>query len=177
MLLPLAYYGNPVLRKKATQIEKIDDSIRQLAADMIETMHATNGIGLAATQIAQLLSIFVTCVPIAQEDGSWIEGKDRVFINPKILTYSQEFHVFSEGCLSIPKLFANVARPERIKIQAMDLEGHTFEETMTGYEATNFMHENDHLNGVLFIDRLERKERKKIEPILQQIKKKYALKN
>ncbi|KIA78051.1 peptide deformylase [Parachlamydia acanthamoebae] len=161
MLLSLAYYGNPILRKKAIPIERIDDSIRQLATDMIETMHATNGIGLAANQIGQLLSIFVTCVPIAQDDGTWIDGKDRVFINPKILAYSQEFQVFSEGCLSIPKLFSDVARPESIKIQAMDLDGNVFEETMTGYEATNFMHENDHLNGVLFIDRLHRTERKK----------------
>lgn len=174
MILPLAYYGNPILRKKAAPIQEVDDFIQKLAADMIETMHANRGIGLAATQISQLLSIFVTCVPLAQEDGTWIDGKERVFINPKILAYSPELHVFSEGCLSIPKLFAEVTRPASIKIQAMDLNGYIFEETLLGYEATNFMHENDHLNGVLFIDRLQRSERKKIEPILQQIKKKYA---
>jgi peptide deformylase len=176
MLLPIAYYGNPVLRKKTTPVDKIDASIQKLVADMIETMQAANGIGLAAPQVSQSVSVFITCIPIEEEDDTWREGEILVYINPKILQYSQELQTFSEGCLSIPKLHMDVTRPETIEIEAMDLEGQIFQKMLSGFPATNFMHENDHLNGVLIIDRIPRSEKQKLEPKLREIKKKYESK-
>ena len=86
MLLPLAYYGDQVLRKKTSQVTKITEEIRQLVKDMEETLHAHNGIGLAAPQVHQSLAIFITCISKQGPDGKWIEGELRVFINPKILS-------------------------------------------------------------------------------------------
>lgn len=176
MKLELAYYGNPVLRKKTKQVEKIDDELRQFIENMIQAMHEFNGIGLAAPQVNQLVAVFVTCVPIAMPEGKWGEGTNRVFINPKILSYSEEMQTISEGCLSIPKLYVDINRPLTIQIEAMDITGNIFQETLTGLHAANFMHENDHLNGVLIIDRMDRKERKTIENKLREIKNTFSKK-
>ena len=139
MKLLLAYYGDPVLRKKAAPVLEINSSIKQLVGDMIDTMHEYNGVGLAAPQVHQSLSLFITEAPIHLPDGDWGPATLRVFINPKILTYSEEEDMMSEGCLSIPTI----------------------------------LHENDHINGILFIDRIRGKQRKAMEPQLQQIKKKF----
>lgn len=173
MKLPLAYYGSPSLRKKARPVEKITPEIKAFVADLLETMHASNGIGLAATQVHNEFAIFVTCVPVPGPDNRWHPGKDRIFINPKILGYSEELFTWDDGCLSIPGIFCPVNRPYKIRIQAQDLDGNIFEEDMEALFAFNFMHENDHLNGVLFIDRMDRKSRKEIEPILARIKRDY----
>lgn len=173
MLLQIAYYGASILRQKTKPILQIDDEIRKLAADMIETMHANNGIGLAAPQVFCDLAIFVTCIPIEGPDGKWIDGTDLVYINPKILSYSSQFATTKEGCISLPKLYLPVSRPVEVTIQAINLEGELFEATFSGLQATNFMHENDHLNGVLTIDRIDRKERARIEPFLREIKKQH----
>lgn len=167
MKLPLAYYTDPVLRKKAERVNHIDDELRQFVADMIETMHATKGIGLAAPQVHRSLSLFVTCVPVQKPNGEWAEGQVRVFINPEIISSNQEMQSFTEGCLSLPKLYVKVTRPSIIKIKATDLDGNPIEETMTGFTATNFMHENDHLNGVLIVDHLNVDERKSILNLLK----------
>lgn len=176
MKLALAYYGEPVLRQKAQPVKEITDEIKQLAADMIETMHAENGIGLAAPQVNRSLAIFVSHVPLKQPDGQWDGGEDRVYINPKILEISDEFEESYEGCLSIPKFHAPILRPKWVKFEALDLDGNKIERFFTDLEAQNFFHENDHLNGVLFIDRMEPSERKKIDPLLRDIKKKYCKK-
>lgn len=174
MKLPLAYYGNPILRKKAAPINKITPEIKQLVADMIETMDATKGIGIAAPQVNQSLAVFVTRTPVEQEDGTFIDGPTvRVFINPKIQSYSQEIEADSEGCLSIPKLYAEVFRPIHISVQATDLDGNTFTEDFSGLAARIILHENDHINGVLFIDRVHGKERKELEPKLREIKNNF----
>lgn len=172
MKLPIAYYGNPILRKKCKEIEAVNDEIRQLVQDMIETLIEHNGIGLAAPQVNHSLRLFITAVPIEQPDGKWLPGKLRVFINPKILWVSESLEFHSEGCLSIPKLYAEVERPVKVKIQATDLDGNLFEEEFAGLEGRCILHENDHINGVLYIDRIHKKERKKLEPALQEIKKK-----
>lgn len=176
MLLPLAYYGNPILRKKAAPVKEINDEIRKLVADMIETMKAKDGIGIAAPQVHHSLALFVTRAPVMQADGEWIEGEIRVFINPKISGVSNEQNCYSEGCLSIPKLYGDVYRPNKITVQAQDLDGNTFVEDFVGFPARVILHENDHINGVLFIDRLEAKERKQIESQLREIKKKFPSK-
>jgi peptide deformylase len=176
MKLSLTYYGNPVLRKKAAPISAITDEIKQLAADMKETMIAHNGWGIAAPQIGKSLSLFVMKIPMENEDEDENEEAEefRVFINPKILSYSEEEWDRDEGCLSIPGLFGIVNRPVHIKVEALDLEGKTFVEEFSGLAGRIIMHENDHLNGVLFIDRIRGKERKEMESQLRAIKKKFA---
>lgn len=177
MKLPLAYYGNPILRKKAQPVKEITAEIRQLVSDMIDTMDAEKGIGIAAPQVQQSLAIFITRPPVKQEDDTWVDGPlVYVYINPKIVGYSSEVEGDSEGCLSIPKLHGEVVRPLKISLQAMDLDGNTFTEDHQDLNARIIMHENDHLNGVLFIDRMHGKERKELEPKLQQIKQHYKKK-
>lgn len=172
MKLPLAYYPDPILRQKAERVNYIDDALRQLVSDMVETMHAQRGIGLAAPQIFQSITLFVSCVPI-QVNGKWYRGQNRVFINPKIIGTSPETQLSEEGCLSIPKIGVTVTRPACLQIQATDLTGQTFEETFEGLQAANFLHEYDHLQGVLIIDYLTDEERKKIDAQLEEIKMKF----
>lgn len=174
MKLPLAYYGDPVLRKKTERVDEIDDELRQFVHDMFETMEVENGIGLAAPQVHRSISLFVTHVPIQQPDGKWIEGEYRVYINPKILEVGDELVEVTEGCLSIPKIQGTFLRPNYVKVEATDLEGNRFTRELTGLMAQNFCHENDHLNGVLYIDRMKGKARQEIEPYLREIKKKYS---
>ncbi len=176
MILPIAYYGESILRKKTEPVKEINSNLSQLVADMIETMYAKDGIGLAAPQVHQSLSLFVTCVPSYVDEKTIIPGKERVFINPKILSYSDELITLQEGCLSIPQLYGYVTRPLKIIVEAMDLDGKTFTQEFFDYEARCVMHENDHINGKLFIDRLDSKEREIIEPKLREIKKKSAQK-
>ena len=173
MKLPLVYYGDSILRKKTKPIEKITDEIRQLVKDMEETAHVEDGVGLAAPQVGHSLSLFITLIPKVVNDKVVEPGKLRVFINPKILSFSEETWICQEGCLSIPEFWDEVERPLSVKIQAMDLEGKLFEEEFTEFDAHVIMHENDHLNGVLFIDRLPQKRKKEIDGILRNIKKKY----
>ncbi len=177
MILPIAYYGESILRKKTMPVAEINDEIRQLVADMIETMYAKDGIGLAAPQIYKSLSLFVTCVPTYVSEDELIPGTERVFINPKILSYSEENITYAEACLSIPHLSGHVNRPLKIVVEATNLEGQRFTQEFIDYEARCIMHENDHINGKLFIDRLESKERQSLEPKLREIKKKYPPKN
>lgn len=176
MKMQLAYYGDPVLRKKGARIEGIDDDLRQLVIDMYETMKAHNGIGLAAPQVHRSLTLFITQVPFQLPNGSWKHGDVKVYINPKIIEVSEETITESEGCVSIPKLYVDVARPVRVKIQAHDLQGNEFIEEYSDLEARCVLHENDHINGVLNIDRVHGKQRKEIEDKLREIKKKYYLK-
>ncbi len=173
MKLPLAYLGDPVLRKKTAPIEDINDTIRQLVIDMTETMEANDGCGLAAPQVHQSLALFITCIPRYVDDDTVLPGKLKVFINPKIVSYSPETWDCQEGCLSIPGIRETVSRPLKVTIQATDLEGNPFIEEFIGFDAHVVMHENDHINGVLYIDRLAPKRKKEIEQRLKEIKKKY----
>lgn len=174
MKLPLRYYGDPILRQKAHPIEKITDEIRQLALDMIETMLASNGIGLAAPQVGHLVRMFVSNLEKEDENGDLHYGEPRVFINPILSNPSSALVEVSEGCLSIPKLYVPIIRPLTIHLEALDLSGNSFLEDCYGYVARNRMHENDHLNGVLFIDRVKGKKRAQLEPALKRIKQHYT---
>jgi peptide deformylase len=162
------------LRKKGERVDEITDDIRKLAADMIETFDDKNGIGLAAQQVGRPLALFVMRHYIHHEDGKWDVTEPFVYINPKILEYSGEKWVEEEGCLSIPKLRMPVERPFRIKIEATDLEGKRFTQELEWHNARAVMHENDHINGVLYIDRVEDKFRKPFEAALREIKKKRS---
>ncbi len=170
MKLRLAYYSHPILRQKAERVESIDDALRQLVNDMLETMHLTRGIGLAAPQVFHSLRLFVSCIPIQISEGKWYRGKNRVFINPEIISCSPETQQSEEGCLSIPDIYMTISRPVSIHIQATDLLGQAFEDTLVGLHAANFLHEYDHLQGILIIDHLTEEQRQKIEPQLAKIK-------
>lgn len=172
MKLPLAYYGDPILRKKGAQIEEINSDIRQLVSDMIDTMIASKGVGLAAPQVHHSLALFIAYFEQSEEEVD--PSKVRVFINPKIIAYSEELTCCSEGCLSIPKLYRDVERPQSVTVTALDLDGNTFTEEFKDYNAHIVLHENDHINGVLFIDRLPLRQRKSLDTHLREVKKKYV---
>ena len=174
MKLSIAYYGNPILRKKCSRVEAIDDELRQLVNDMEETLIAHDGCGLAAPQVKKDLALFLVKDGYLNEKEEWIYGPTRVFINPKVLEHSDEEWSRSEGCLSIPKLHGTVSRPLKVKIEATGMDGERFVEELTGMMARIFLHENDHINGVLYIDRIKGKERLELEPYLRQIKKNYS---
>lgn len=170
MILPLAYYGNPILRQKGSIVPTIDADIHKLVEDMVQTMQANDGIGIAAPQVSRSLAIFITQIPEYREDGSHIAGPVKVYINPKLINCSQLQEQHSEGCLSIPKVYGNVSRPIHIVIEAENLQGQRFQEQLSGLEARCCLHENDHINGVLFIDRIRGKERQQMEEALRKIK-------
>lgn len=148
---------DPVLRQVCQPIVKVDDNIRALADDMLETMYEAPGIGLAASQVGILQRMFV--LDVAQDD----EPKSpMVFINPRIIWSSAEASVYQEGCLSIPEYFEDVERPSAIKVQFQDREGSDQELEADGLFATCIQHELDHLNGTLFIDYLSKLKRDRV---------------
>jgi peptide deformylase len=163
MILPILEYGDPILRAKGKPIETIDDRIRELAANMIETMHAANGVGLAAQQIGEALQLTVLDVSLVEDRPSTLklDGKETdpksamplVLINPEIeLCGGAEVGV--EGCLSFPEITGNIERAESVIVRAQTLEGGTNEIEANGFLARAIQHEVDHLNGILFIDRM-----------------------
>jgi len=174
MILDLTYWDNPILRANCQSVEKITDEIKQLVQDMIETMDAKNGVGLAAPQIGKDLRIFVIREPIENPDDTISLGEPQVFINPNLTNPSKDLEIMSEGCLSFPGLHLDIIRPLSITVEAMDLDGKNFKQDLVGYKARVIMHENDHINGKLFIDRVNPKLRKKIEPDLKKIKAQYS---
>ena len=173
MLLKIYYYGHPVLRKHCTLVEEITDEIRQLAKDMIETMDKSNGIGLAAPQVGYPIRMFVCRSYLFEKEGNWSLSEPKVYINPKLSSPGKRTLADTEGCLSFPKLQLEIERPDRIFVEALDIDGKLFREELEGYNARVRMHENDHINGVLFIDRVDASTRKRIDPVLRDIKKKY----
>lgn len=170
-LLPLVYYGDPTLRKKAEPIKEISADIKKLVDEMIETMDACNGIGLAAPQIRHSLRLFIIRKPIESKENHYTPGEVKVFINPKIISQSSEKWKAQEGCLSIPTIHANVERAQEIMVEYTNLDGVTKIEKFSGWEAKVIQHENDHLDGILFIDHLEDDERSKLEPFLNNLKR------
>jgi peptide deformylase len=163
MILSILQYGDPILRAKGKQIEKIDDHIRELAASMIETMHAANGIGLAAQQVGEALQLTVLDISQIEDRPSTLKlnGKDvvptesmpLVLINPEI-ELGDETEIGTEGCLSFPEINGQIERAESTIARAQNLEGDKIEIVATGLLARAIQHEVDHLNGILFIDRM-----------------------
>lgn len=179
MIRPFRYYDDPVLRKKCEPVEEITEEIRQLVADMIETCAHHNGAGLSACQVGVSLRIFILHNYLPLPDGTWALSAPLVFINPKIVSVGSEIESDSEGCLSIPHFREWVERPIKLTIEALNLKGERFVEVFEGrteierLNARVRLHENDHLNGVLFIDRLPAKVRKRVDPQLRMIKKQH----
>lgn len=175
MKLPLCYYGNPVLRKKCVPVEQITDEIRAFIKDLEDTMEAYAGLGISAPQVGKSLAIFLVRYPIEDSDSHRYERAPlKVYINPRLSDPSQETWIHEEGCLSIPKVYEDVKRPLEITITALDIDGKEFTEKLSGWPARVVMHENDHINGVLFVDRISEKKRNQLEPALRLIKKKHG---
>ena len=142
---------DPILRKKSQPLEKVDSEVRKLMDDMLETMYAAPGIGLAAVQIGILKRVIV--IDITKED----QKKKPIFlINPKIISKSKEISTYEEGCLSLPGHFAEVERPANCNLEYVDYNGLKKNLKVEGLLATCVQHEIDHLNGILFIDYLSK---------------------
>jgi peptide deformylase len=152
-MMKIITVGDDVLRGKAATIAEVDESVKHLAEDMIVTMHEGDGIGLAAPQIGILKRMFVCHVRGDQP---------RVFINPEIIGTSLEEVEYEEGCLSIPGVYADVLRPELIQVQALNEKGKMFKLDADGLLSRVIQHEMDHLKGVLFIDHLEERKRRRL---------------
>ena len=146
------------LRQVSATVKKIDAGIRTLVEEMFETMYDAPGIGLAAIQVAQPVRLITMDLAKKNEEGE-TTPQPRVFINPEILSSSEETSVYEEGCLSIPEYYAEVERPAQVRIRYTDLDGHVHEEDADGLFATCIQHEIDHLNGLLFIDHISRLKR------------------
>ncbi len=173
MILQLHFYGDPILRKKCTPVKKITREIKQLAQDMIETMEASNGVGLAAPQIGKDLAIFVIRKVDDTDEEEMILKEALVFINPKLSNPSEKSKILPEGCLSIPGVHLDIERPWSIHVEALDLEENKVSITFSGFTARVIMHENDHLNGVMITDRTSIEAKEQAKPLLKQIKEKY----
>jgi peptide deformylase len=160
---PLVILPDPLLRQVSKPVERFDADLRKFSADMLDTMYDAPGIGLAAIQVGEPLRMLV--IDLAKED----EPKaPQVFINPKVLSSGEERNVYEEGCLSIPDYYAEVERPEQVRVSYVDLDGKPHEVEADGLLATCLQHEIDHLNGVLFIDYISRLKR---EMVLKKFKK------
>jgi peptide deformylase len=163
MILEVVKYGNPVLRAKGLEIKKGDDKLKQLAADMLDTMHAHHGVGLAAQQVGVPLQITVIDVAGIEDrpsamfiDGEPVKLEEHmplVLLNPK-LKLSAEKETANEGCLSFPDMTAEVTRASGVRCTANRMDGSEFTFEATGLLARALQHETDHLHGVLFIDRM-----------------------
>jgi peptide deformylase len=162
MKLSILRYGDPVLRAKGKRIDKVDNHVRELAANMLETMHAANGIGLAAQQVGEAVQLTVLDVSQVEDRPSTMKlnGKDidpktampLVLINPKI-ELGDEIEVGVEGCLSFPEITGDIERPKSVIVHAQTLDGKIQFEA-SGLLSRALQHELDHLNGILFIDRM-----------------------
>lgn len=152
MIYPIVVYGDPVLKKRASDIKEGDVDLKQLSEDMFETMKAAHGIGLAAPQIGLSIRLFVV-------DGRPLEEEEmddfvKVFVNAKIIEEAGDVWAFEEGCLSIPGVRENVVRNPTIKIKYLDENWMPHEEVFDGMKARIIQHEYDHIEGVLFTDRI-----------------------
>ncbi|MEP6699340.1 MAG: peptide deformylase [Verrucomicrobiota bacterium] len=163
MRLPIRKYGDPILRAKGKRIEQVDEKIRALATEMLLTMHAANGVGLAAQQVGEALQLTVIDISQVEDrpstmklDGKEVDPRSAmplVLLNPELRLHT-ETAPGSEGCLSFPEITAEIDRAIAVTLQAETLEGGTVEIEATGLLARALQHEVDHLNGVLFIDRM-----------------------
>jgi peptide deformylase len=175
MILEIVKYGHPVLRQKGARIEQITAEIKKLAADMLETMHANKGVGLAAQQIGRALQLTVVDVRDVKERPSWLELDGQpadinafmplILINPEINPLG-EVVAGAEGCLSFPEIFGEIARPESVDVKALNEKGKPVEFRCGGLLARAIQHEVDHLNGILFIDRMDKATKEELRPQL-----------
>lgn len=145
---PIVIYGDPVLREATEPVDEINQEIRDLVSDLVDTLKKAKGLGLAASQIGTAKRLFI--VDLSAVD---INETLKVFVNPEIIESSGEIEL-EEGCLSFPELYLKITRPERVTVRATDLEGNQFELTTDGMVARAILHEYDHTLGKLYIDHL-----------------------
>ena len=167
-LIKILVEPNPILRQKSTIVEKVDEKIQNLMNDMLETMYAAPGIGLAAIQVGVPKRIIV--LDISKKDE---EKKPMYFINPEIVYKSSNNSTYEEGCLSVPGQFAEIDRPDRCHIKYLDYYGQSKELKVEGMLATCIQHEMDHLEGILFIDYLSKLKKSMIVKKLSKQKKAF----
>ena len=160
-LLPIRLHPDPVLRIKCPGVEVFDDELKRLAADMVETMYAAPGIGLAAPQVGVELRLAVVDTSVGEQEGALL-----ILVNPEIVAGEGE-ETKEEGCLSIPGVEEKVSRPFRVRVKAQDLGGREFELEADELPARAIQHEIDHLDGVLFIDRLSGLRRQRVARLLR----------
>ncbi len=178
MILPIVAYGNPVLKKKANDIDPVADEVQELIDNMWETMYNANGVGLAAPQVGKSWRIFIIDPsPFAADESlneaekKELESLKKTFINPEILEQEGDEWNFEEGCLSIPDVREDVFRKPGILIAYQDREGNEREERFSGVAARVIQHEYDHIEGVLFTDRISALKKRLIKSKLNAISK------
>lgn len=173
-VLPIYIYDQPVLRKKAKPVRHVDETLRKLVEDMFETMHQANGIGLAANQVGSLHRVIVVDIGEVDESkdpaASHTVKKPMAFLNPEVV-WDEGKWVMEEGCLSIPEIREEVERAETIRVKYKDVDFEDRELEASGLFARVILHEIDHLNGVLFIDRVGAVKRKLLRGRLNKIAK------
>lgn len=176
MILPIVAYGDPVLRKVAKEIDSDYPKLTELIANMRQTMYNAHGVGIAAPQIGKAIRIFVIdATPFAEDEDFSEEEREqlkvfnKVFINPKVIREEGEEWAFTEGCLSIPEIREDVFRPYSVTFEYQDenFEHHT--ETLTGAAARVFQHEYDHIEGILFTDKLSSLKKRILKKKLEKI--------
>jgi peptide deformylase len=164
--MKLAYYPDPILLKRAEAVQRFNGPLQSLVREMFELMYEEKGVGLAAPQIFWSQRLFIVNI-----QGREKPQEERIYINPEILRSEGEV-VEEEGCLSIPGIRANVARAAKVQVRAQDLQGKWFEEEADGLKARVIQHELDHLDGILFIQRLGFSEKLRIKSALKQLAEK-----
>lgn len=169
MIYPIVAYGDPILKKKARNIEPGELDVNQLVEDMYETMYNANGVGLAAPQIGLDYRLFVVDAEPMDEEN--LKGFKKVFLNPKIINEDGEEWPYEEGCLSIPNIHENVERKPKVKIRYLDENWQEHEEEFSGLAARVIQHEYDHIEGVLFTDYLSPFKKRLIQKKLTNITK------
>ena len=178
MILPVVKYGHPALRQKGLRVESITPEMKQLIADMFETMNASKGIGLAAQQVGRALQLTVLDLRAVTDRPSTFElnGKPAdlsdfmplVLINPEVKAVGEPV-LGPEGCLSFPEIYADISRPESVDVKALNEKGKPVEFRCGGLLARAVQHETDHLNGILFIDRMDRKTKAELRDELDEL--------
>ena len=170
-VLPIVEVPDPRLRLVSRPVEAFDDTLRQLVADMTETMYAAHGIGLAAIQVGVDQRVLVIDLQEEKDEEDKPVRNPQAYVNPEILEVSDELSTYNEGCLSIPEQYAEVARPARCRVRWRDPTGGSHEAELDGLMATCMQHEIDHLNGVLFTDHLSRLKRDMVMKKLAKLRK------
>ncbi|KAL0014335.1 hypothetical protein SO802_001404 [Lithocarpus litseifolius] len=166
--LKIVEYPDPILRAKNKRIDSFDDNLQKLVHEMFDVMYKTDGIGLSAPQVGINVQLMVFN-PVGERG----EGEEIVLVNPRVYKYSKKMVLFNEGCLSFPGICADVVRPETVKIDAWDIKGARFTVSLSDLPARVFQHEFDHLQGILFFDRMSDEVLDSIRTELQALEKKY----
>ncbi len=171
MIYPIAVYGHPVLRKVAKDIEPDHEGLNEIIENMWETMYESDGIGLAAPQVNKSIRLIVIDASPLEDDFPELKDFKKVFINPQIVEYNEEFDIIDEGCLSLPTIREEVKRPTQITIKYLDVDFNPVTETFSDFAARVVQHEHDHLEGVLFVDHISPLKKRLLKGKLTKISK------